>query len=148
MANALDTLNARITDLLAQISTLEAERSKQEAWRQRNVARRDDWGIDTPEGRASQADVVAAMNAINDIDKALKDLRAELASARASRDAINAAAAEAVAKGVDPDVAIAQAAADHERNEGIKRLLTYTGIGLLILLIIIAIIYYRKHRKG
>lgn len=148
LPKSIEELNAYIEEVSNRIAALESERTTQVAWMNRNIARRDDWGLNTPEGQASQADVVAAQNRINDIDRQIRDLRVELEDARAARTAINDAIASAVANGLDPDTAKAQAEADYERAQGIKRLLTYAGIGVLILLIVIAIIYFIKRRKG
>lgn len=139
--------DARIADLQAQITRLESERGTQASWRQSRAARVADWGINTPQGQESQAEVVAADNRIAEIDRQLAFLRAELQKAMDARDAIAAATAEAVAAGLTPEAAKAQAEANYARSEGIKRFLTYAGIGLLIVLLIIAFVYWRKSRK-
>lgn len=137
----------RIAELQAQITQLEAERATQASWRQSRAARVQDWGINTPQGQESQAEVVAADNRIADIDRRLSFLKSELAKAMEARDAIAAATAQAVAQGLTPEAAKAQAEANYARSEGIKRFLTYAGIGLLVVLLIIAFVYWRKSRK-
>jgi chromosome segregation ATPase len=71
----------------------------------------------------------------------LKDLVAAKAKAVAELDA---AAARAAASGLDPASAMQKALADTERAKGIKNVLTYVGIGLLVVLVVWAIIKFRK----
>jgi t-SNARE complex subunit (syntaxin) len=71
----------------------------------------------------------------------LKDLVKAKADAVA---ALDAAAAQAAANGLDPASAMQKAIADTERAKGIKNVLTYVGIGLLVVLVVWAYIKYRK----
>jgi chromosome segregation ATPase len=71
----------------------------------------------------------------------LKDLVAAKARAAAELDA---ATARAVAEGLDPTSAMQKALAETERSKGIKNVLTYVGIGLLVVLLVWAYIKYRK----
>jgi hypothetical protein len=82
------------------------------------------------------------------MDAELVTLRRQLEQALKAEADIDAAAATAVANGLSPEAAIAKASADHERAQGTKRLLTYVGFGLLVLIVVAAVVYWRKKRKG
>lgn len=149
---AINPIDARVDTLLAQIAAKEeqlrnlqntaaAERTREQSW-----AAAGQWG--SPEYAEASAAYNAALRAIEVLTRELDALKAELARTQASRDEINAAAAQYVAKdGLDTDVAMAKAAADHERTIVVKRVLTGVGIALLIILLIIAWRYWRKRNK-
>jgi hypothetical protein len=82
------------------------------------------------------------------MDAELVTLRRQLEQALKAEADIDAAAATAVANGLSPEAAIAKASADHERAQGTKRLLTYVGLGLLVLIVVAAVVYWRRKRKG
>lgn len=140
---------ARVIELEAQAAALRAEISEAQALTNRlyeqeqSYARRGDYGP-----LYQQASVLynAALRNLQTLQANLEAVMSELASAKANRDRIAAAAAEAVAAGLDPKSAMEKAVAEQARAEGIRSFLKYVGIGLLVLLVVIAIIRWRRKK--
>jgi len=92
--------------------------------------------------------------AIQAIDRAVQDqvakvnrLRELVAAKAAAVAALDNATAQAVAEGLTPEAAFQKALADTQRAEGTKRILTYVGLGLLVVLVVVAIVWYRRKGK-
>ena len=96
--------------------------------------------VDTPQIQGIDREV---RDQVAEVDRLRELVKAKQAAAAA----LDAAIASNVASGMDTETARIKAVADVQRAEGVKRILTYVGIGLLILLIVLAIYWYRKHKK-
>jgi K+-transporting ATPase c subunit len=141
----------RVIDLQMQINALSTEISNvtntrnAEYAREQAFANAGNYGAEYREASAAYNAALRRLDVLNAEKAALQD---ELAAAKANRDRVAAAAAQAVANGLDPESAMQKAVADTERAQGTKRLLTYVGLGLLVLIVVAAVVYWRKKRKG
>lgn len=148
---ATNPFEQRVIDLQMQINALREEISNVTNTRNAEYAREQAFanaGNYGAEYREASAAYNAALRRLEVLNAEMAALQDELAAARANRDRVAAAAAQAVANGLDPESAMQKAVADTVRAEGTKRILTYVGVGLLVLAVVLAIVYFRKKKKG
>lgn len=146
----MNPYEAILADLRQQVANLQA--------RINDVQRQVSYHYGKEQEQASQGNYGAAYQAASAaynqallqrqrLEAELAGLLSALADAEQKADAIANAAAQAVAQGLTPEAAMAKALADQERAEGLRNVLTYAGIGLLILLVVWAVIAWRRSRK-
>lgn len=150
MATSNNPYEQRVIELQAQVDNLRLEIQNVTNLRNAAYNRQQGWAAagqyDTAEYRAATQDYEGALQRLNVLQQQLNDLLAELEAARVNRDRVAAAAATAVANGLDPESALKQAVADQTRADGIKSFLKYAGLALLIIAIIWAFIWYKRKK--
>lgn len=148
---ATNPFELRVIELQAQVNDLRDQIQNTINLRNAAYERQQSWAragqYDTPEYRAATADYEGAIQRLQVLEPQLRDLQKELERAIANRDRVAEAAAQGVANGMSPEAALEKAVADRNRAEGTKRILTYVGLGLLVLAVVAAIVYFRRKRK-
>lgn len=136
---------AQTNPYYAQISAKEGQLADLEAqWAVLN----DQW---TPYSNAGDYNNPTGRNILaqrNNVANQIEAVQRDLEQLRAAAERFDQAVATSVAQGLTPEAAFEKAKADVVRAEGTKRILTYVGIGLLVLAVVLAIVYFRKKKKG
>lgn len=132
-----NTLLAELQQLQQQLLEAEARLTVLNNERTRLGLTYDLW---TPE-------IQAADRAVNDQNAVIARLRRLVEDKTNAVAALDLAIAQNVASGMDSETARTKALADVERAKGMRTLLTYTGIGLFLVLLVLAIIYFSKRKK-
>lgn len=139
--NRVIQLEEQVNALRGQIR--EAENLRDMAYqRQQNWGNAGQWG--SPQYREATNDYEGALRSLEVMRPRLEELLRELESAKANRDRIAAATAQAVAAGLSPEAALAKAVGEDKR----RRILTYSVAGCLVV-IVVAIAWWiiRRSKK-
>lgn len=86
-------------------------------------------------------------NRLEEAIKAKNAIEAQIKTASDAKVKYDEALAQAAAEGLTGEAANIRANALVESAKGTRQLLTYVGIGLLVLLVVFAIAYWRRSRK-
>lgn len=133
MFNPYDT---RVEELQAAIRAKENYITAQEASRGSWQERANAFGPGTAQYEESMAFVRQRIAEITQATKELETLKGNLADAIKARDAINAAAADAVRNGLDPNQAMEKAAGQYQTKKSILDVLKVIGIIVLVCLVL------------
>lgn len=105
------------------------------------------WTPYTAAGNYSNPTGQAILRERDAVANQIEAAQREVELAREALASIDRATAQGVATGMSPEAALEKAVADRQRAEGTKRILTYVGLGLLVLAVVAAIVYFRRKRK-
>lgn len=147
MPASLNPYDQQVADLNAAILKVEDE------WRYAD-SRRHGYALaelnnarDSPAWLSAVAEAAKWTAVMRDKEAEKANLQKQLDNAMKLQADFAAAMAAGLAKGLDPATAAAQAQAAVMKADGVKTLLTYAGIGLLVLLLVVALVYFLRRRK-
>lgn len=143
MATQVNPYDAIVLDLEARESRLKTDIANVQAWYESRSRRANDFPAGSPESNTSLHEANQAAIDLARLRGELEDIQRKLTAARANQERIDSAIAEAMAQGLTPEAAMAQVLAAEQR----KKVLLYTGVGLLVVAIIVVAVWYFKRRK-
>jgi multidrug resistance efflux pump len=146
----LDALNEQLVAAQTALADARAGLASQQA-------RFDDW-MRTYRGPGNSAEADAALadatmwigtfsQRITDSTANIKAIQGSIEKAQLAYDEYNAALATAAREGLSGEAAEIRAQATVEQAKGMRNLLTYLGIGFLVVLVVVGVIWYRSRKR-
>ena len=154
---AQNEFQARLDALNEQLAAAQQEVSENQRQASAQQTRLADWMRNyRGPGHSTEADAAIAdatrwittfSNQARDAQARVDAIKKSIEKTEAELSEYNAALADAASQGLVGAAAEIAAQAKVEQAKGIKNLLTYTGIGLLVVLLIVGVIWYRRRKR-